>query len=115
MHIKEPLRIDMRHASLFLSKAYEGWIASPKEGKFPSGFGPEWQMINTSSVNRSDFIGLYSSLADLPDITFKNSKDSKGKNTGFSGSRMRQKNCRHGQSRIREVEKKPYRKTGNIH
>ena len=78
MHIKEPLRIDIRNASLFLSKAYKGWITSPKEGKFPSGFGPQWQMMSTSSVSQSDFIGLYSNLAELPDIALKNLKDSKG-------------------------------------
>ena len=77
MRIKEPLRIDRRNASLFLSKAYEGWIMPPEEGKFPSGFGPEWLRMCASYVNKPDFAGLYSSMADLPDITLKNPKDSK--------------------------------------
>ena len=90
MHIKEPLRIDIRNASLFLSKAYKGWIASPKEGDFPDGFGSEWQMMSTSSVSQSNFIGLYSLLEELPDIALKDLKNSKSsfsiQNTGIEQS-----------------------------
>jgi MoaA/NifB/PqqE/SkfB family radical SAM enzyme len=69
--IKEPLRIDRRNASLFLSKVYKGWILSPKEGQFPSDFGVEWQMMHSSSVNKLDFMGLYSGIENFPVVALK--------------------------------------------
>lgn len=74
---KQPLRIDKKNATVFLSKLYKNWISPPQEGVFPVYFNSEWQKVNPSE-NGFEFIGLRSSLGNMPDVVLKNLGNAKG-------------------------------------
>ncbi|MDD4909320.1 MAG: radical SAM protein [Candidatus Omnitrophica bacterium] len=74
MRLEQPLRIERRNACLFLSRAYDRWLAPPDAGAFPAAFGLQWQMASPSE-SRPGFIGLTSGMKQLPGITLKGSED----------------------------------------
>lgn len=74
MRVKEPLRIERRNACLFLSRAYDRWLAPPDAGAFPAAFGLQWQMVSPSE-SRPGFIGLTSGMKQLPGITLNGPED----------------------------------------
>ncbi|MFC1514913.1 hypothetical protein ACFL5X_03330, partial [Candidatus Omnitrophota bacterium] len=77
LDLKEPLSIDKRNISLFLSKVYRRWMTDSAQGSFPLDFGVEWRSIY-SSRSTMKFTGASSDHRNFPGIIFK---DARGRKT----------------------------------
>ncbi|MDD4939434.1 MAG: radical SAM protein [Candidatus Omnitrophica bacterium] len=76
MELKEPLRIDLKSAKIFLSKSYSRWVIPQRTDAFSPEFGPCWQPVNLPK-EAVDFIGCASLKDDFPDIILKECQDTK--------------------------------------
>ncbi|MFC1667745.1 radical SAM protein, partial [Candidatus Omnitrophota bacterium] len=71
MQVKDPISVDQKDASLFLSKAYKDWFSPPEEGSFPAFKSSGWDRMNIST-GRREFIGAHPSIKQYPSIALKN-------------------------------------------